>query len=408
MAEAARKPAVKAVQESAEIAPLHARGPSPSTAEAPKAPPAAGATQNDSSTTGSDGDGSKPKGNDRRKKLLVVAGAIAAVVIFYYGLNWLFVGRYLVSTDNAYVGADMSIVAPRVSGYVANVSVPANAKVKAGDVLVTLDDGDYRLAVEQAAARLATQDASIERLQKQIVAAQAAVEQSKASLAATEADQRKADADFARTDQLTQNQFASKATYDAVRAARDRAQAMVLQARAAVAAADANHDVLKAQKTEAERTRRELEAVLAKAQRDLDATVIRAPFDGVIGNKSVQVGDYVSPGKRLLALVPLQGVYVDANFKETQLSSIQIGQKVKLILDADSANPLEGVVDSFAPASGALFSLLPPENATGNFTKIVQRLTVRVRVLKADERLLLPGLSVVATVDTRTTPKDKP
>lgn len=338
----------------------------------------------------------------------MVAGAIAAVVIFYYGLNWLFVGRYLVSTDNAYVGADMSIVAPRVSGYVANVSVPANAKVKAGDVLVTLDDGDYRLAVEQAAARLATQDASIERLQKQIVAAQAAVEQSKASLAATEADQRKADADFARTDQLTQNQFASKATYDAVRAARDRAQAMVLQARAAVAAADANHDVLKAQKTEAERTRRELEAVLAKAQRDLDATVIRAPFDGVIGNKSVQVGDYVSPGKRLLALVPLQGVYVDANFKETQLSSIQIGQKVKLILDADSANPLEGVVDSFAPASGALFSLLPPENATGNFTKIVQRLTVRVRVLKADERLLLPGLSVVATVDTRTTPKDKP
>jgi membrane fusion protein (multidrug efflux system) len=136
--------------------------------------------------------------------------------------------------------------------------------------------------------------------------------------------------------------------------------------------------------------------------------VIRAPFDGVIGNKSVQVGDYVSPGKRLLALVPLQGVYVDANFKETQLGSIQIGQKVKLVLDADSANPLEGVVDSFAPASGALFSLLPPENATGNFTKIVQRLTVRVRVLKADERLLLPGLSVVATVDTRTTPKDKP
>ncbi|MBX3519497.1 MAG: HlyD family secretion protein [Xanthobacteraceae bacterium] len=407
MAEAARKPAANAVQESAEIAPLHARGPSPSTAEAPKAPPA-GAAQSDSNAAGSDGNGSTPKGNDRRKKLLVVAGAIAAVVIFYYGLNWLFVGRYLVSTDNAYVGADMSIVAPRVAGYVANVSVPANARVKAGDTLVTLDDGDYRLAVEQAAARLATQDASIERLQKQIVAAQAAVEQAKASLAAAEADQRKADADFARTDQLTQNQFASKATYDAVRAARDRAQAMVLQARAAVAAAEANHEVLKAQKTEAERTRRELEAVLAKAQRDLEATVIRAPFDGVIGNKSVQVGDYVSPGKRLLALVPLQGVYVDANFKETQLGSIQIGQKVKLVLDADSANPLEGVVDSFAPASGALFSLLPPENATGNFTKIVQRLTVRVRVLKADERLLLPGLSVVATVDTRTTPKDKP
>lgn len=406
MAEAARKQAQIAGQETAEVSPLRARGPAPASAEAPKSAPPANAGS-DTTTAGSDGDGTKA-GGDRRRKLLVVAGSIAAIVIFYFALNWLFVGRYLISTDNAYVGADMSIVAPRVSGYVASVSIPANARVKAGDVLVTLDDGDYRLAVEQAAARVATQDATIARLDKQVVAAEAAVEQAKASLAAAEADQRRADADFIRVDQLTANAFASKAAYDTARAARDRAQAMTLQARASVTAAEANQEVLKAQKAEAERARRELEAVLGKAQRDLDATVIRASFDGVIGNKSVQVGDFVSPGKRLLALVPVEGVYVDANFKETQLANIKLGQKVKLVLDADTANPLEGVVESFAPASGALFSLLPPENATGNFTKVVQRLTVRVRVTNPHERLLLPGLSVVATVDTRTTPKTNP
>lgn len=406
MAEPAKKQPEETLPETAEIAPLRARGTGQPKAEAPKAAPPSGVKQN--AAAGSDSGNSDSRGGDRRKKLLVVAGSIAALVIFYYALNWLFVGRHLVSTDNAYVGAEMSIIAPRVSGYVASVSVPANARVQAGDVLVTLDDGDYRLAVEQAAARVATQDASIARFDKQIIAAEAAIEQAKASLAAAEADQRRADADFSRVDQLTQNAFASKAAYDTARAARDRAQAMTLQAQASVTAAAANHEVLKAQKAEAERTRRELEAVLAKAQRDLDATVIRAPFDGVVGNKAVQQGDYVAPGKRLLALVPLDGIYVDANFKETQLSSIQIGQKVKLVLDADSSHPLEGVVQSFAPASGALFSLLPPENATGNFTKVVQRLTVRIRVRNAQERLLLPGLSVVATVDTRTTPEDKP
>jgi len=403
MAEAARKQPEEAKPETADVAPLRARGTSAAKAEAPKTAPS-GAAGREGAASGH-ASGSSSSGGDRRRKLLVVVGSIATLVVAYYAFNWIFVGRYMVSTDNAYVGADMSIVAPRVSGYVASVSVPANARVKSGDVLVTLDDGDYRLAVEQAAARVATQDATIERLEKQVVAADAAVDQAKASLAAAEADQRRADADFARVDQLTQNAFASKAAYDNARAARDRAQAMTLQARASVTAAEANHEVLKAQKAEAERGRRELEAVLAKAQRDLDATVIRAPFDGVVGNKAVQQGDFVSPGKRLLALVPIEGIFIDANFKETQLSSIQIGQKVKLVLDADASNPLDGVVQSFAPASGALFSLLPPENATGNFTKVVQRLTVRVRVLNANERLLLPGLSVVATVDTRTTPK---
>ncbi|HEV2000797.1 MAG TPA: HlyD family secretion protein, partial [Xanthobacteraceae bacterium] len=208
-------------------------------------------------------------------------------------------------------------------------------------------------------------------------------------------------ADFERIQSLVTTKSASQASLDAARNARDRAVAALAQARAMLAAAAANLDVLKAQKLEAERTRKELEAVAAKAKRDLDATIIRAPFDGILGNKSVETGDYVGPGKRLFALVPVGDIYVDANFKETQLTNIRPGQPAKVVLDADPNHPLEGVVDSFAPASGALFSLLPPENATGNFTKIVQRIPVRIRIKSGAERLLIPGLSVVVTVDTR-------
>lgn len=393
MAEAALKqPSIPAAR-SVEQPPLKLEEASPAPAEA-RAKPEAPSKES--------ADAPPPAKSGRRTKVLLAAGAVALAAALYFGLNWWFVGRYLVSTDNAYVGADMTIVAPRVSGYVAAVPARANAHVKTGDPLVVLDDGDYRIAVEQADAKIATQNAAITRFDRQIVAAQAAVEQARAGLTAAEADQRRADADFQRTDQLTSNNFASKASFDAARATRDRAHAMTEQARASIAAAEANLEVLRAQKTEAERVRRELETALAKARRDLEATVIRAPFAGAVGNKAVEVGDYVGPGKRLLALVPAEGVYVEANFKETQLAGIHVGQKVKLILDADSKEPLEGVVESFAPASGALFSLLPPENATGNFTKVVQRLTVRIRVTAGHERLLLPGLSVIATVDTRT------
>ena len=273
--------------------------------------------------------------------------------------------------------------------------------MRLGDVLVRLDDGDYRLALAQAEARLGTQDATIDRLDKQIIAAATAIDQARAGVEGAQADATRTAADFERIQSLATTKSASQASLDAARNARDRAVAALDQARAALAAAAANLDVLKAQKLEAERTRKELEAVAAKAKRDLDATMIRAPFDGILGNKSVETGDYVAPGKRLFALVPVSDIYVDANFKETQLANIRPGQPAKVVLDADPNHPLEGVVDSFAPASGALFSLLPPENATGNFTKIVQRIPVRIRVKSGAERLLIPGLSVVVTVDTR-------
>jgi membrane fusion protein (multidrug efflux system) len=378
-----------------------ARGPKPAGAPTTER----GAATVSQSTEAAGAGGPQQPGGFGRRRILVLAVAIVALVGgLWWGLNYWFVGRFLVSTDNAYVGADMSVIAPRVPGYVARVPAQANVRVKAGDVLVVIDDGDYKIAVAQAEARLATQDATIARLSQQIVSGATAIDLARAGIVAAQADATRANADFERTQTLAANSFASRAALDAARATRDRSVAGVDQARASLAAAEANLDVLKAQKFEAAQTRKELEAVLAKAVRDLEATVILAPFDGVIGNKAVQSGDYVAPGKRLMAIIPADSFYVDANFKETQLARIRPGQSATLVLDSDPGRTLEGVVESLAPASGALFSLLPPENATGNFTKIVQRVPVRIRIKSIGERPLVSGLSVVATVDTRSAP----
>jgi membrane fusion protein (multidrug efflux system) len=178
----------------------------------------------------------------------------------------------------------------------------------------------------------------------------------------------------------------------------------VQSAQAALAAAKANVDVLAAQQTEARKVAAELQTAVQKAERDLTFTEIRAPVDGVIGNKAMEVGTYVQPGARLAALVPLTSVHVDANFKETQLASLKVGQKVHIEVDAFPDADVVGTVESVSPASGAVFSLLPPENATGNFTKIVQRVPVRVSVNPeiVQQGILRPGLSVVVDVDTRT------
>jgi len=337
-----------------------------------------------------------------RKLALGAAAVVALLAAGWYGYDYWTVGRFIVSTDDAYVGADMSIIAPKVAAHVASVEITENQHVKAGDTLVRLDDGDFTLAVDQAAAKLATQQSGLQTFDAQILAAEAATVQARAQLDASKASLVKAQADFSRTDALAQNSYSSKASLDAARAARDSASAQVDAQTAAISSAEANVGVLKAERVQSERVVKELDVALAKAKRDLSFTNITAPFDGVIGNKSVQVGDYVTAGKRLAAVVPLDKVYVDANLKETQLARVTAGEKVKLRVDALGSQTIEGTVESIAPASGSQFSLLPPENATGNFTKIVQRVPVRIAIAGADANgKLRPGLSVSVDIDTR-------
>ena len=333
-------------------------------------------------------------------------------------------GRFLVSTDDAYVGASVVIISPKIAGYVVEVPVKNNQEVHAGDVLARIDGGDYQLAVEAAKAKVATQDAAIARIGRQIEAQRATVAQAEAQVGSARAssesvaaDQIRASLEFDRAQKLAQTSFGSQqrleqATADAKRtvAATNGAQSALASSQAQLAFAKANVDVLQSQRTEAERTRAELMNAVQRADRDLSFAEIRAPFDGVVGNKAVEIGQFAQPGQRLMAVVPLDRVYVDANFKETQLGPIKPGQRVEVSVDALGGQTIEGVVRSVAPASGSQFSLLPPDNATGNFTKIVQRVTVRIgfdaETIRA--HVLRPGLSVVAAIRTRDETQPRP
>jgi membrane fusion protein (multidrug efflux system) len=344
-----------------------------------------------------------PKGSHRRFALIGLAAVVALAVGGWYGHHWFTVGRFIVSTDDAYVRADATTLATKVSGYVSKIGVADNAYVHAGDVIAQIDDGDYRLAVDAARDKVATQEAAVKRIGEQIPAQLAVVDQAKAQLASAQAAAKRWQSELERKQALAQNEFASQQTLDETVASHDQAVANVENTKAVVAAAFANVEVLKAQQHEAARQLQELKTVLAKAERDLSFTVIRAPIDGVIGNRAMHVGDYVQTGQRLASLVPLHDVYVDANFKETQLARLRPGQPVAISVDALPGRDIEGTVASVSPASGSVFSLLPPDNATGNFTKIVQRLTVRISLPESvtDQRLLRPGMSVIASVDTK-------
>jgi membrane fusion protein (multidrug efflux system) len=344
----------------------------------------------------------------RRPALFGAALIIAVGAGGWFGYHWWTVGRFMVSTDDAYVHADNTTLAAKVPGYVANVYAADNSFVHAGDVVATIDDGDYKLAVDQARDKVATQQATVERIGQQIVAQGANVDQANAQLVSARAAATRARLEDDRQQALAAKQFASRQTLEQAVASREQADAGVKNAQAALDAAQANVAVLKAQQQEAARTLDELKTAQAKAERDLSFTTIRAPIDGVIGNRAMQVGDYVQTGQRLAAVVPLDAVYIDANFKETQLAHLLPGQKVAIAVDALPDKKVEGTVESVSPASGSVFSLLPADNATGNFTKIVQRLPVRIRVPLAvtGERLLRPGMSVVVSVDTRDQPKN--
>jgi membrane fusion protein, multidrug efflux system len=347
----------------------------------------------------------KPK--SRRKTVFMTLGAVALIGAVSFGYYYFTVGRFFVSTDDAYVGAYMSIISPKVSAIVESVPVVDNQHVAQGETLAQLDAGDYRLALEQAQSKLATQLAAIATYDAQIKAAEASAEQARAQLMSAKANVVKADADYNRTSVLTAKDYSSKAALDTAVATRDSAYAQMKANDAGIQSAVANVHMLEAQREQAKKVAAELRVAVSQAERDLSFTTIRAPFDGVIGNRGVQAGDYVTPGKRLMAVVPLDKVFVDANYKETQLPPIKVGQTVSVSVDSLNGEALKGTVESLSPASGSRFSLLPPENATGNFTKIVQRVPVRIAIPASEAKgRLRPGLSVVVSVDTRTTPEE--
>ncbi|GJD74305.1 HlyD family secretion protein [Methylobacterium goesingense] len=341
----------------------------------------------------------------RRARKLVMATLVLAALGggAYKAHAWWTVGRFFVSTDDAYVQADISVLAAKVPGYLAAVPVVNGQTMHRGDVIARIDDGDYRLAAQAAHDKLVTQQAAITRIARQVEAAQAQMLQASAQIDASKADAVRAAADYARQQQLEKVDFVAKARIEQARADRDRTDAAVKGAEASLTAMRANVEVLRAQGKEAEGLAAELRTAEVRAERDLTFTTIRAPFDGVVGNKAVEAGAYVSPGSRIAALVPLESVRIDANFKETQVERMHPGQRVHIAVDAYPDRDIIGEVESLSPASGSVFSLLPPDNATGNFTKIVQRLPVRVHVPAdvAREGILRPGLSVTVRVDTR-------
>ncbi|QWG24618.1 HlyD family efflux transporter periplasmic adaptor subunit [Bradyrhizobium sediminis] len=339
----------------------------------------------------------------RRKLVLMGALALLALAAASYGVYFVLAGRFYVSTDDAYVRANNTMLGARVSGHIAAILPGDNAVVRTGDVIFRIDDGDYRIAVDAARSRIATQQATIDRIGRQVTALESAAEQSKAQLASAEAVLKRAGLDFERQQALSTKGFASRATFEVSEAGRDQGVAAVRSAQAAYDTARDNVEVTKAQQAEARAQLMELQASLAKAQRDLDFTNVRAPVDGTFSNRLVNTGDFVQAGQRLGNLVPLNDVFIDANYKETQLKRIRPGQPVRISVDAYGHRKFAGFVDSISPAAGSVFTLLPPDNATGNFTKIVQRLPVRIRVPKdvARQNLLRAGMSVYTTVDTR-------
>ncbi|EJZ18225.1 HlyD family secretion protein [Rhizobium sp. Pop5] len=324
----------------------------------------------------------------------------------WYGYEWWTNGRFMVSTDDAYIEGDIATISPKVTGYVAKVNVVANQEVKAGDILATLDNGDYQNALEQANAQIATEQLSLSRIDAQIEGAKASLVQAQAQKTALEATVRGAEIKQKRQSDLQAKSVGTTADLDDANTALDQAKANLAGGDANIVAAQANIAILEAQRKEAEGSVRSLEISRDKAARDLSFTVLKAPYDGIVGNRSVQEGDLVSPGQRLMALVPVHELYIDANFKETQIQHLVPGSKVNVHVDAYSDHPVVATVESISPASGSVFSLLPPENATGNFTKVIQRVPVRIALPQdaLDSGRLRAGLSVVVDVDTRTAP----
>ncbi len=337
------------------------------------------------------------------KVLWLVLPAMLVGIGAYGGWQWWTLWRFVEATDDAYIQSDITVISPKIEGYIKEVRVQDNEEVKAGQVLFVIDDRDFAAKLAQAEGAVASGEATVGTIATRLRWQQAMIDQAAAGQQSAEIDAERTQLDLKRYAALTASDYASRQRYETAEAEARKAEAALLKARAGLAAEQGQLAVMQSQKREEEARLQQVRAVSRLAANDLDNTVIRAPLAGVAGNRAGQTGQYVKPGTQLLALVPLPRVHVTANFKETQLTRMRPGQIAEVSVDAYPNEKLQGRIESFAPASGAQFSLLPPDNATGNFTKIVQRVPVRIS-LPADgplARHLRPGLSVTVSIDTR-------
>jgi membrane fusion protein, multidrug efflux system len=347
-----------------------------------------------------------PSGTRGRLKgiALMLALLTGTAVGAYYGHGYWTTGRYLESTDDAYVKADSTIIAPKVSGYIGEVLVGDNQPVKAGQLLARIDDRDFRAALNQADADVAAAEAAVRNLDAQIALQQPLIEQGTADVAAAEATLKFAQEEQARYDGLMKSGSGTIQRAQQTDAALRERTAQLQHGKSGLLAAQKKVDVLTTERAKAVAQLDRARAVEQQAALNLSYTRIAAPVDGTVGARSLRVGQFVQAGTQLMAVVPLDAVYVVANFKETQLTNVRNGQPVEIRIDSFHGTTLKGHVDSLSPASGLEFALLPPDNATGNFTKIVQR--VPVKIVLDDHNLkglLRPGMSAEPVVNTKAT-----
>lgn len=337
----------------------------------------------------------------RRGLITAALFVIIAAGIWYYRHETF--GKYQQSTDNAYIAADSVVVSSKVAGYVDHVFVTENQSVKEGDALAQLDVRDYRAQSNQVAAQIAATLAGADTFRAQQREQDAAIAQARAQLEAATVQAALAREQVSRYSPLAASGAEPREKLEQLQTQAREAQAQVASARAGLLAAQRRQGTLGEQIQQAVSQANAARAQLEAARLNLSATTLRASITGRVGDLTVRPGQYVQPGQRLMSVVPTDRIYVTANFKETQLGLIRQGQPVTLEVDALPDLELVGRVDSIAPGTGAEFSVLPPQNATGNFTKIVQRIPVRIAITATPEirRLLVPGMSVVATVDTR-------
>jgi membrane fusion protein, multidrug efflux system len=377
-------PAIKAVPD---LLPGPATGKSPANAAEPAVPqPAA-----------------QPSKNRLRQVLLAGAALALLAGAAWGGWNYWTVGRFQVSTDDAYVKADTTVIAPKVSGYLREVLVGDNEAVGAGQVLARIDERDFKVALDQAKADVAAARASIASKQAQLDTQQTVIDAARATLDVDTATATFAEQENKRYTDLATSGFGSVQNAQQAQSRTAGAKAAIQRDAANLASAIKQVDLLKADINQATAALARTEATQGQAELNLGYTTIVAPVEGVVGNRTLRVGQFVQAGTQLMAVVPADGAYVIANFKETQLTAVRKGQAVAIGVDMFPGRVVHGHIDSIAPASGQEFALLPPDNATGNFTKVVQRIPVKISLDHDNAAIdLRPGMSVTPTIETRT------